>query len=378
MCGIQLLRITVVHMALTMNKGSVMCGTTVKMEVRFFRHRIFLIILLLSLMVSCNGKVLFNNTTNGTTNKLAKCSDQHSTILNLGAVVFWGAQTYMSTNIAHVVLCIVVVAIYICVPGLRCGLHNRAVVRHNICVMMHGIILQILGICELVNCQINNYLMIFLWLCLQYFTIAAVFWLNVISYNMTLSITRFRWIAGNTKKNNPDEDRRLFSYGLFAWVGSMAPTLLAGLCDYIPGVPKEFLLKPNYVNFRNGQNLVVNMYFFAVPTFTLLLNNILFVYTTYRIIKIQRSTQIATRNKTNLLKKKYFLFLRLYLLMGAPWFFGMLLACFNKLIILKTCRLIQPSLWLLILATHPAVVKKIKQWFMCHDYRQRNIFTIST
>lgn len=320
------------------------------------------------------------DTVNGTT-VLARCpspEERHrSQIHNLGAVIFWGAQTYMSTNIAHVVLCTIVVVIYLSVPQLQRGLYNRAVVRHNICLMMTGVVLQMLGFCELGNCQFNDYLMIFSWLSLQYFTIATVFWLNVICYDMTLAITKFRWITGAGQHDNIDENRKIFIYGLFAWGGSFLPVILAGLCDYIPSVPKDFILKPNYLKFRDGPSPIVNLYFFLVPAFTLLLNNILFIYTTFKIIKIQRSTQIATSNQKNLLKKKYFLFLRLYLLMGAPWFFGMVLACLNKLVLLKTCRLIQPSLWLLILATHKYVITKIKSLSASYKRRKCSVTTIS-
>ncbi|XP_063978662.1 probable G-protein coupled receptor Mth-like 1 [Diachasmimorpha longicaudata] len=292
---------------------------------------------------------------------IAKCVDQRSSILGLGSVIFWGAQTYMSTNLAHMILCIVVVLVYLSVPELGRGLYNRAVVRHNICLLMQGVVLQLLGYCELKDCRINDHVMILLWLILQYFTIATVFWLNGISFDMTLAITKFRWIGQNAHKSGEVESRKLLMYSIFAWGGPLLPALLAALCDYIPQVPQHFVLKPNYLNYRNGPSAVVNLYFFLLPAFVLLLNNILFVFTTHRIVKIQRSTEIATRNQKNILTKKYFLFLRLYLLMGAPWFFGMLLACLNILIVLKICRMIQPILWLVMLTTHKDILKRVKQ-----------------
>lgn len=317
---------------------------------------------------------------NNGTKVLTRCADRrHSSFIDLGTITFFGAQTYMFINFAHVVLCIVVVVIHLAVPTLGHSLYNRAVLRHNICLLMHGVILQLLGFCELTkSCQFNDKLMIFWWLCLQYFTIATVFWLNVICYDMTLAITRFRWIGGNGTRSDSTETRRLFMYGLFAWGGPLIPTVIAGLCDYIPGVQSDFILKPNFLDFRKGPSLTINLYFFLVPAFTLLLNNILFVFTTYRIITIQRSTKIATRNQTNLLKQKYFIFLRLYLLMGAPWFFGMIFGiCWNKLVILKMCRLVQPTLWLLMLITYKEIVMKIKRLFIKYKRPKCSIATIS-
>ncbi|XP_011310466.1 uncharacterized protein [Fopius arisanus] len=292
---------------------------------------------------------------------IAKCVNQGSSILGLCSVVFWGAQTYMSTNLAHMILCTVVVLVYLSVPELGRGLYNRAVVRHTICLLMQGVTLQVLGYCELKACPINDHIMILLWLVLQYFTIATVFWLNGICFDMTLAIIKFRWIAQTSHKTSEVESRKLLMYSIFAWGGPFLPTLLAALCDYIPYVRSDFVLKPNYLNYSKGPSVVVNLYFFLLPAFVLLLNNILFVLTTYKIIKIQRSTEIATRNQSNVLTKKYFLFLRLYLLMGAPWFFGMALACFNILIVLKICRMIQPLLWLLMLTTHKDILKRVKR-----------------
>ncbi|KAG7197556.1 hypothetical protein KM043_000172 [Ampulex compressa] len=268
---------------------------------------------------------------------------------DLGTVVFWGAQTYMSTNIAHVIMCVVVVVTYLSVPELGKGLYNRSVLRHNVCLLALGCILSFLGYCHLCDCPVEDDLVSFLWLLLQYFTITTVFWLNVICFDMTLSITRFRWMLGSGRRSDREENRRLLLYGIFAWGGALLPTVCAAFFEFCPGVPTNFPLKPNYYRYRLGPNPVVNIYFFAVPMLTLFCNNLLFIFTTYRILRMQQSTEMATKSHTNVLRKKYFLFLRLYLLMGAPWFFGSLFACWNKLVTLKICRLIQPILWLLML-----------------------------
>ncbi|XP_044019327.1 probable G-protein coupled receptor Mth-like 1 [Aphidius gifuensis] len=290
--------------------------------------------------------VCIEETLNGTI-FIAKCRRQYSTILGLGSVVFWGAKTYMSTNLMHVILGIFVILVYLPVPELGRGIHSRAVVQHNICHMMQGIVLQFLSSCELNDCHVNDNLMIFLWLCLQYFTIATVFWLNSICFDMTLAITRFRWMPGS-RYNHDGHSRKLLIYGIFSWGGPLIPVVIAGICDYNPNITNEFFLKPNYLNFRNGPSLIVNMYFFLLPMITLLLNNILFIFTTYKIIKIHNSTKFIMKNRNIMLKKKYFLFLNLYMLMGAPWYFGMLFACLNKLFVLKICRLLQPIVWLII------------------------------
>ncbi|EFN86210.1 uncharacterized protein LOC105181678 [Harpegnathos saltator] len=277
----------------------------------------------------------------------------------LRAVIFWGAQTYMDTNLAHVVLCIIVVTVYLTVPELSKSIYNRAVLRHNACLLLQGCILTFLGYCDLYECSMTVSSIVFLWIVLQYFTNATGFWLNVICFDMTLSITRFRWMAGSGQRSSREENRRLLLYGVFVWAGALIPAVVALVLEYCPGIPEDFPLKPNYRRYRDGPNVVVNLYFFGIPLLTLFWNNVLFVFTTYKIIRIQRSTEIATQSQNNALRKKYFLFLQLYLLMGAPWFFGLLLACLNNLVILKVCRLTQPILWLLMLAGHKKLRRKL-------------------
>jgi hypothetical protein len=297
------------------------------------------------------------NTSSNLTDNGQQLIHHHSN--DLRTVYFWGAQTYMDTNLAHVVLCSIVVTVYMLVPNLGRSIHNRAVLRHNVCLLLQGSFLLFFGYCDMRECFINDDLAVFLWIVQQYFTNATVFWLNVICVDMTLSITRFRWLVGSGQWTNQEENRRFLMYSVFAWGGALIPAIVAFILEFYPGIPEDFPLKPNYRRYRGGPNFIVNIYYFGLPLLTLFWNNVLFVFTTYKIIRIQRSTEIATRNQTNALRKKYFLFLQMYLLMGAPWFFGLLLACLNKLVVLKICRLIWPIIWLLMLAAQKKLLQRI-------------------
>ncbi|XP_018394889.1 PREDICTED: uncharacterized protein LOC108773548 [Cyphomyrmex costatus] len=292
------------------------------------------------------------------TKAIHHCSD-------LRNVFFWGTQTYMDTNVAHVVLSTIVVVVYLSVPELARSIYNRAVLRHNVCLLLQGCLLTFLGYCNLCGIPMSHNLETFLWILMQYFTNATVFWLNVICFDMALSITRFRWMISSGKQTNQEENRRLRLYGVFAWGGAFLPAVVAIILEFCPGISEDFPLKPNYRRYHDGPNYVVNLYFFGLPMLTLFLNNVLFVFTTYKIIRIQQSTEIATRNQSNALRKKYFLFLQLYLLMGAPWFFGLLFACMNKLMVMKICRLIWPILWLLMLATHKKQRRRLVNKLRC-------------
>lgn len=292
---------------------------------------------------------------------------------DLRTVFFWGAQTYMDTNVAHVVLSTIVVVVYLSVPELGRGIYNRAVLRHNVCLLLQGCLLMFLGYCNLCGVPISDDFETLLWIAMQYFTNATVFWLNVICFDMALSITRFRWMMGSGQQTSQEANRRLLLYGVFAWGGAFLPAVVAVILEFCPGIPEDLPLKPNYRRYHDGPNYVVNIYFFGIPLLTLFWNNVLFVFTTYKIIRIQRSTEIATRNHTNVLRKKYFLFLQLYLLMGAPWFFGLLFACMNKLVVMKICRLIWPILWLLMLAGHKKLRRKLANKLQCVKKKRETI-----
>lgn len=335
-------------------------------------------IMSISSVTSISGAV--TATSASTTNASLDVSNEEEIVGNrtngLRTVFFWGTQTYMDTNVAHVVLCIIVVAVYLSVPELSKSIYNRAVLRHNICLLLQGCILTLLGYCELLEYPMPDDFAVFLWIVLQYFTNATGFWLSVICFDMTLSITRFRWTPDSSQRTS-EQNRRLLFYGVFVWAGALIPAMVALILEYCPGIPEDFPLKPNYCRYRGGPNVVVNLYFFGIPLLTLFWNNVLFVFTTYKIVYIQRSTEIATRGQSNALRRKYFLFLQLYLLMGAPWFFGSLLACFNNLVILKVCRLIQPILWLLMLAGHRKLRRKFTDKLRCLEKRKESDATNS-
>lgn len=285
---------------------------------------------------------------------------------------FWGADIAMHMNIVHIVLCFIVVIFYRMFYDLGRRTYNRAVLQHNACLLTMGCTLTTLGVFTLCHSDLNGSAAVFLWLVLQFFTLASTFWLNVICFDMTLVITRFRWMFGSFDNSEREENRKFLVYGIFAWGGALIPTLFAGIMELCPEGSVHPALRADYARYKEGDNRTVNMYFFFIPLITLFFNNILFIYTSYKIFMIQRSTAIVTKNQTNALWRKYFLFLRLYLLMGAPWFFGVLMACLNQLWILKTCRIVQPILWLLMLASHKKVRRRIVDRLGKSDHKNQS------
>lgn len=254
----------------------------------------------------------------------------------------WGANTYMSANVAHVVLCVVVVTLYCCVPELGKSLYNRAVLRHYVALMIMGCLLSYI---DLMAHSPSDTAIRVIWLMLQYFTLATIFWLNAVCVHMAKVITQMRAATAD----RDEDDYLLYVYGICTWGGALIPTLTAAFFEFSPHVPRDFVLKANYPDFRNGPKFVVNMYFFLLPVVTLFLNNVLFIFTSYKIVRICRSTKIATSTQRNQMKRSYALFVKLYVFMGSPWLFGSIFALMNNLIVIKVCRVGQPMVWLLTL-----------------------------
>ncbi|XP_058794241.1 uncharacterized protein LOC131665961 [Phymastichus coffea] len=226
----------------------------------------------------------------------------------LHAVEFWRAQTYTYVNIVHCLVCVLVVIIYCTLPKAKKNLYNRAVLQHNISLLILGGILTVLGLCQLSEeCPLNDLAIRLLWLSLQYFTNATVFWLHALSLGITPMISQLCWISASEKRDN--EDRKLLFYVLAAYDGALLPTITAALFEFVPLIPGDHPLKANFI--------------------------------------------IEASN----------------VLMSAPWFFGTLLVCFNRLVVLKLCRTLQPVLWLVIITSSARAVHQLTNGFSYNTRR---------
>ncbi|XP_076243796.1 uncharacterized protein LOC143184941 isoform X2 [Calliopsis andreniformis] len=243
---------------------------------------------------------------------------------------FWGANIVIFANAIYIVPYIIVVLVYAVVPNLSVRAYNKAVISYNASRLT-----------------------------IMFFTIASTFWLLVICIDITLTITRFRRASPNdsTTRYREEEKRKFTTYAIWTWGGSLLPTALACVAELSPLLPKSSPIRPNFDKFQDGANIAVILYVASFPALICLANSILFCYTSYKMYIIQKSTKLAAMNSNSLkirtARKRYFLFLRLYLLMDAPWITSALAAAFTDLWVLKFLRMIQPMLMLLaILPSH--------------------------
>ncbi|XP_031827193.1 uncharacterized protein LOC116424655 [Nomia melanderi] len=268
---------------------------------------------------------------------------------------FWGANIVVFANTIYIVPYAIVVIVYFLVPGLGARAYDKAVMCYNITqILLNGILIS-MGSCILCHVPLHPDVYTFVGLSLMFLTISSTCWLFVICIDMTLTITRFRWASQIDSNHHHREKMKFFTYAGWTLGGSLLPTALACIAELSPILAESSSIRPNFKKFQQRPNLSVILYVTTFPILTCFANTILFCYTSYRMCMIQKSTKLATENSTTYngtfkvskARKRYFLFLRLYLLMDAPWITNALAAAFTDLWLLKFLRMIQPILMLL-------------------------------
>lgn len=267
---------------------------------------------------------------------------------------FWGANIVIFANAIYIVPYVIVVLVFVVVPGLSTRAYNKAVICYNVTQIIENGILIGFGASALCHVSIYSHVYKILGLTLMFLTISSTNWLLMICIDMTLAITRCRRaLASNDSPTNyrEAEKRKFLTYAGWTLGGSLIPTALACVAELSPLLPNSSPVRPNFGKFEDGANLTVILYVTTIPALTCLANTVLFLYTSYKMIRIQKSAKLAVTNsnkfKINTARKRYFLFLRLYLLMDAPWVTSALAAAITDLWILKFLRMIQPILMLL-------------------------------
>ncbi|XP_034187028.2 uncharacterized protein LOC117607439 [Osmia lignaria lignaria] len=288
-----------------------------------------------------------NCTFAGNSNKSEENEDALHCESVFSSLNFWGANMVVFANIIYIFPYAIVVSIYLAVLRKSTRAYHKAVLWYNVSQLILNAILIGIGACILCHVSIHSNVYSILGLLIMFLTISSTFWLLVICIDMTLVITRFRWASSNSA-DQEEEKEKFVTYAGWAWGGSLLPTVIVGIVELTPLLPISSPARPNFSQFE-GANLAVILYVTTLPVIACLSNTVLFCYTSYKMILIQKSTKLATESssfKTNTVKTRYFLFLKLYLLMDAPWITSALAAAFTDLWVLKFLRMIQPILML--------------------------------
>ncbi|KAG7197557.1 hypothetical protein KM043_000173, partial [Ampulex compressa] len=257
--------------------------------------------------------------------------DSIFTVLN-----YWGASMMVFANMVYIVPYIIVVGVYLALWRSRSRAFDKAVVMYNVSQIFLNCIL--IGIGYTILCRLSTKPAFYIssGLFIMFLTISSTFWLVAICFDVTLVITAFRW-APPGEAEAEVENRKFWLYARWVWGLTLLPTAVASIAELSPFVPLSSPIRPNFVTIHEGANVAVIIYVSTLPLVACLVNTVLFCYTSYKMIVIRRTTAAANANSTASKKAlgRYFVFLKLYILMDTPWLTAALGAVFPDLWPLK-------------------------------------------
>ncbi|GBN83765.1 G-protein coupled receptor Mth2 [Araneus ventricosus] len=155
-------------------------------------------------------------------------------------------------------------------------------------------------------------------MCIYYFFLTSFFWMNAIAFDVWRS---FRVVMKELRISSHRVPwRRLLLYSLYSWTIPAILTILVKIFDSTELLSEEY--RPSFgADFCwFGQRRAL-MVFFAVPLIVvMILNAAFFLDVTF---VISRATLKTSRSHEATLKKRFFMFMRLALIMGLTWIVGL-------------------------------------------------------
>lgn len=153
---------------------------------------------------------------------------------------------------------------------------------------------------------------------LYYFFLTSFFWMNILAFDVWRS---FRVVMRELRISSHRVPwRRFLLYSLYSWLVPAVLTALVKVADSSDLLPVDY--RPSFGSpacwFGQRKALLV---FFAVPLCAIMfLNAVFFLDVTY---VISRATLKTTQTHEATLKKRFFTFMRLALIMGLTWIVGL-------------------------------------------------------
>ncbi|GFS82189.1 g-protein coupled receptor Mth2 [Nephila pilipes] len=158
-------------------------------------------------------------------------------------------------------------------------------------------------------------------LCIYYFFLTSFFWMNAIAFDVWRS---FRAVMRELRISRHKVPwRRFLLYSLYSWTVPGILAMLVKIFDSTDVLSED--MRPSFGNqfcwFGQRRALLI---FFAVPLIiVMILNAAFFLDVTY---VISRATLKTSRSHEATLKKRFFMFMKLALIMGLTWIVGLVAA----------------------------------------------------
>ncbi|KAJ8665181.1 hypothetical protein QAD02_006843 [Eretmocerus hayati] len=256
----------------------------------------------------------------------------------------YGLTMLVFADIVFAITHAMAIILYIFIPRLCRRAYDKAVLSFIVTQFLQSLNLIVLGHYLLCNKQLNDLSYILFGLGMMTFTICGCLWLLIISMELSSTITSLRLTSlSKGAKGHQDENQKFLIYLIWVILGTLIPVSTAIILQF--SLPENHIANPNFhkmteVNYRVIVHAVI------VPAFVAVSSNVLFIYTTLKMMSIKKLSKMAHENRKGGLKDKYILYLKLYLLMDAPYVTGVLGSTFENLWFLKFVRVFQPVLML--------------------------------
>ncbi|KAF7987550.1 hypothetical protein HCN44_003312 [Aphidius gifuensis] len=280
--------------------------------------------------------------------------DSLLTVLN-----FWGAKMVIFATIFYTIPYLILIIVYVVYSDLRIRAYDKSVLSFSVYYFVINCCLVTLGLFETCHKILPAYVYGIFGLVFIFLVQQTCMWLFAICFDITLVITRFQWAPGNDDSKKRNEIKKFRTYTVIILAVSLIPTVITAVFEFIPILPNDSFFKPNFSNFHGKRKTSQLIYTFTVPVLMLLANTILFIYTTYKMFKVQKDTKFLNKNNVKQAKSKYWVYLKLYLIMDTPWISGTLSAIYPSLWMLKFVRMIQPLLVLYVTLPKKRVIQAI-------------------
>lgn len=286
-------------------------------------------------------------------NENLKC-DNLLTILN-----FWGASMVIFATIFYTIPYAILVAVYFLYSDLRTRAYDKSILSFNIYYILINICLITLGSFELCHKILPPYIYGIVGIILVYLVQQTCMWLFAICFDITLVITKFQWAPGNNDTKKRNENKKFRTYTLIIFIVSIVPTSIAIVGEFLPFLSKDSILRTNFSDFYGKHKFTGVVYTLTVPVLMLFMNTILFIYTTFKMLRVHKDTAFLNKNSVKKAKNRYWVYLKLYLIMDSPWLSGALSAIYPSLWMLKFVRMIQPLLVLYVTLPKNRLMKAV-------------------
>ncbi|CRK99459.1 CLUMA_CG012624, isoform A [Clunio marinus] len=216
------------------------------------------------------------------------------------------------------------------------------------------------------------------WLCQSSGYIAYIsvlicfFWLNVMCYDI--------WSAFRQNcRINRNETKKFLSYCLYAFGLPLILTFLVYASNYADFIPDNYRSGIGEIRcwIRSGQ--IVELIYLYIPiSIILILNSLFYSITAYKIYRVQKETSIVRGGESgrhsamDIDKARFFLYLRLFVVMGITWIIEIVSWALTNspiLYITDTLNCLQGIIIFFLFIWKPKVKKIIKRKCFSNDWK---------